>query len=304
MKIKANWVTGLWLATLGTSLVTASCDKPKEPQGSTVTAADKAAMDKAALDKAVADRIAADKSAAEAAATAKAAADQSAADKTATAVAAAQKAAADKVAAEKAALDKATADKAAAEKAALDAKTAAATLPADLLQLKSEIGRAVAQIDMTTARLDVLATSTGNLKEPSKAALGAIEALDQESQSLKKRGDDMRERGAAYFEAWETQLAAMTTPGVVAVATKRKDELTKQYAEVLTAMQESRSSFDSYWTDVQALREAIDDGLKPETLASLAPQIKQAKDKAGILKGRIDAVNSKLDQVSALYTKP
>ena len=32
--------------------------------------------------------------------------------------------------------------------------------------------------------------------------------------SIKKRADAMRDRGAAYFEAWEKQLAAMSTPGV------------------------------------------------------------------------------------------
>lgn len=157
---------------------------------------------------------------------------------------------------------------------------------------------------MTTARLDVLSTATGNLKAPSKDALEAIESLEKESQSLKKRADDMRERGAAYFEAWETQLASMTTPGVVAVATKRKDELAASYAAVLTAMQESRSSFDSYWADLLVIQEAVDDGLKPETLQTFTTQIKAAKEKATTLKGRVEAVVSKLDQVSALYTKP
>lgn len=104
-------------------------------------------------------------------------------------VSAADKTATDKTATDKAAPAKTAAQKTAAEEAALDAKTAAATLPADLLQLKSQIGSAVAQIDVTTARLDVLSTATGNLKEPSKDAREAIEALDKESQSLKRRAE-------------------------------------------------------------------------------------------------------------------
>jgi hypothetical protein len=289
MKINSNWVTGLWLVGLGACLTTASCDKPKEQPSAPVSAADKAAADKAAADKAAAD---------------KAAADKAAADKTAAAVAAAEKSAASKTAAEKAAADKAAADKAAAEKAVKDAQTATASLPEGLIQLKSEVSRAVAQIDVTMAKLDVLSTSSGDLKEPSKSALEAIEALDKEAQAITKRADEMRELGATYFEAWEKQLSAMTTPGVVAVATKRKDELAAGYAQVLTAMQDSRSSFDSYWTDMQAIQKAIDDGLKPESLKALAPQIKAAKDKATTLKGRIEAVTSKLDLVSVIYTKP
>jgi hypothetical protein len=282
VRIKTSWVTVLWLAGFGAWLLTTGCDKPEAPQKPVVSAADKAAADKAA----------------------KAAADKAEADKVAGIKAAADKAAADKVAADKAAADKVAMVKAAADKVAADEKTAAASLPADLVEFKAEITRAVAQIDMTTAKLDVLSASTGNLKQPSQDALAAIEGLDKEAQGLKKRADSMRDRGAAYFEAWETQLAAMSTPGVVAIATKRKDELAAKYAEVLTAMQEGRSAFDSFWTDLQAVQKAVEDGVTPESQKTLAPQIQATKEKATTLKGRIEAVTSKLHQVTAIYTKP
>ncbi len=204
---------------------------------------------------------------------------------------------------QKAAAAKVEEEKVAAEKAAMEAKTAAASLPADLVQLRTEIASAVAQIDMTTAKLDVLSASTGNLEPASKDAIAAIAALDKAALDLKKRADDMRKRGAAYFETWETQLAAMSTAGVVAIATKRKDELAASYAEVLTTMQASRSSFDSYWGDLQTIQAAIVEGLKPETLKTLTPQIESAKVKATTLKERIGVVSSKLEQVSVIYTK-
>ena len=265
MKIKASWVTGLWLAGLGAWLTIAGCERPEGPQKPPISAADKTAADKAAADKVAAD-----------------------------------KAAVVKATAAKAAADKA----AAAAKVAAEEKSAATSLPTDLVEFKAEITRAVAQIDMTTAKLEVLSASTGNLKTPSQDAVAAIEALDKEAQGIKKRGDDMRDRGAAYFDSWEKQLAAMSTPGVVAIATKRKDELAAKYTEVLTAMQEGRAAFDSYWADLQAIQKTVEDGVTPENLTTLTPQIKAAKDKATTLKGRIEVVTSKIHQVSAIYTKP
>jgi len=114
----------------------------------------------------------------------------------------------------------------------------------------------------------------------------------------------MRSRGAAYFEAWEKQLAAMSTPGVVAIATKRKEELAAKYTEVLTSMQESRAAFDPFWVDMQAIHKVVEDGVTPETLKNLAAQIAVAKDKATTLKSRVEATSAKLNQVSAIYTKP
>jgi len=183
------------------------------------------------------------------------------------------------------------------------APTVAEALPPDLIQIKAEITRAKAQIDMTVAKLEVLAASTGDLEKPSEEATAAIQALDTETKGLKKRGDDMRQLGAAYFEAWEKELASMTTASVKKIATERKTELSGKYAEVLTAMQEARAAFDPFWTEMEAIQKAIEDGLTPETLKGLAPQVTKVKEGAKVVKGRVDAVYARVDQVASIYTQ-
>jgi len=283
------WIMALFVTASSAAPALVGCSK--DSKSGTVSAADKAAADKAAANKV---------SAAEKAAGEKiTAAEKSAADK----VAAAEKAADEKIAAaEKSAADKVAAEKASAENAAAQAKAEAAALPTDLVELKAEITRATSQIDLTMAKLEALSAWKGDFEKPSEDAFGAIETLETETKALKARGDEMRDRGAAYFEAWEKQLAAMSTPDVVAIATKRKDELSAKYAEVLTAMQESRAALDAYWTDLKPIREALDDGLTPETHKLLAAQVKSAKEKAATLKSRIDSTFTKLNQVSLIYS--
>ena len=202
-----------------------------------------------------------------------------------------------------AAADKAAADKAAADKAATLEKAELASLPPDLVELRAEITRTTAQMDVTMAKLDTLMVATGDLEEPSAAAMSSMASLDTEVRAIRKRGDEMRDRGAAYFDLWEKQLASMSTPQVAEVATKRKDELAAKYAEVLTAMQESRAALDAYWVDLGAIRTVIDEGLTPEKQKLLAPQVKAAKDKAATLKTRVDTTFAKLSQVSLIFTK-
>jgi hypothetical protein len=266
MKAKSAWVLALWVAGLGAVSAIVSCSKESSTQQ--VSAADSAAAKKAAADKA-----------------------------------AAEKAAGEKAAADKAVAAKVSADKAAAEKAAAQAMAETSALPTDLVEMKAEVTRTMSQLDLTMAKLEALSVAKGDLDDPSEGALDAIEALESETKAIKARGDEMRNRGAAYFEAWEKQLAGMSTPEVVAVATKRKDELAAKYAEILTAMQESRAALDAYWTEMKPIRTAIDDDLTPETHKLLASQVKSAKGKAAMLKSRVEAMLAKLDQVSLIYTK-
>jgi hypothetical protein len=223
--------------------------------------------------------------------------------------AAAEQAAKDKSALEKAAGDKAVAEKVASDKAAADRAVAKqqaerAALPPDLVAMKAEVGRALSQLDFTMSSLDVLSASTGALDKPRENALSAIKTLAAETQAVKTRADEMRDRGAAYFETWDKQLAAMSTPAVVALAQKRKDELAAKYAEVLTGMQECRAALDPFQSDLTAIQKVIEGKLDEATLKGLAPQITEVKAKAATLKNRVETVTAKLDQVGVIYTRP
>lgn len=179
-----------------------------------------------------------------------------------------------------------------------------AALPPELLQIKGEIAQAKAQVDMTIAKLEVLGASTGDLDKPSEEAVAAIESLGASTTVLKTRADDMRQRGATYFEAWEKQLAATSTPAVQALIAKRKDDLSKRYADVLTSMQQTRAAYDTFWNDLQGTVKAIDEGLNPDKVKLFAPTLAKLKEEAKTFKDRIDTTSTKLDQVAGLYTNP
>jgi len=177
-------------------------------------------------------------------------------------------------------------------------------LPPDLLTIKAEMMQASGQIDVTVAKLEILAASSAGFAKPAEDVVAAAKALETASDGLKQRAKDMRERGSAYFETWEKQLAAMSTPEVVERAKKRKDELSKQYADVLSAMQEARSAYDVFWTEIQATLKAIDEGLTADKVKLMAEPLAKKKKLAATLKDRIGALSAKLDQVGVLYTAP
>ena len=177
-------------------------------------------------------------------------------------------------------------------------------LPADMVEFKAEINRASAQIDVVVSRLDALVNASKDLEKPSEQYTAAVMALDTESAGLKKRADDMRERGTAYFEAWEKGIAAITTPEVKDLALQRKAELASKYTELLTAMQETRAAYDPFAAGLQAIQTKLDDSLTVESIKALAPDIAKAKTGAKSVKDRIGVVLDKLSNVGGIYARP
>ena len=111
--------------------------------------------------------------------------------------------------------------------------------------MKSQVTRMTAQVDLTMAKLEKLCAATGDLEEPSGDAIKAIDNLAAEIEALKSRGDQMRDRGAAYFQDWEKQLASISTPEVAAVATKRAGRARREIRGGLVTM--SPRGLDAYW---------------------------------------------------------
>ena len=172
------------------------------------------------------------------------------------------------------------------------AKTPAqdAALPASLMQTKAEVAAATAQIDMTLAKLQTLADASGDdLKKHFKAFGESV--------------DHMRERGAAYFQEWEEQLSKMTTVAVKDVATKRKDELAKAYADVLAKMQESRAAYDGYYDNLTKIQNTLDEKLDEEALKGISATVTTAKEQAKTLKARVGDVLAAVDGIAVIYTK-
>jgi Protein of unknown function (DUF2959) len=176
-------------------------------------------------------------------------------------------------------------------------------LPPDLVAFKADIGKATAQIDLAVASVESLAASTGDLEKPHENFVAAMTALDTGTQAVRKRADDMREKGAAYFEAWEKSVASMSSPEAKEIADKRRTELATKYADLLTAMQETRAAYDTLAAGLQSIEKKLDEDLTEDNLKLIAPQAAKAKEDAKTVKDRAAATLTKLDDVAAIYSR-
>lgn len=178
-------------------------------------------------------------------------------------------------------------------------------LPADLVAFKAEVEKARAQTDQTMGKLDALvATTTGDLAPPYKAFTEAAAKLDADLKVVFDRLDSMKAKGAAYFEAWEKQIAGVTTPDVKELADKRKADLSAKYASLQEAMTKAREVSTAVFGNLKDIEKILGNDLNAEGLKAIAPMVQKVKDARAPNKETVEAILARLGDISAVYSRP
>jgi len=184
-----------------------------------------------------------------------------------------------------------------------DPPTPPAKLPAALTEFQAELGKGQAQIDVTLAALDaVVEAAAGEPRPKYEQLVKEIGTLDTIATSLGKKRAAMEAKGAAYFQEWEKQLAAIETDSVREVAAKRKEELAKNYQLVTDATVAASEAYTPFMADLQDIQKVLANDLNAEGITSLAATIEKSKKDGGVVKEKVDALVKELAKIAAIYT--
>jgi hypothetical protein len=175
-------------------------------------------------------------------------------------------------------------------------------LPAGLVALQEEVIKGKNQVDLTIKSLEgVIASAGPNAKPKYDEFVKSMEQLDAQAASIKAKADDMRARGSAYFKAWETELAAVTTPSIKEQAEKRREQLTKNYEDVTVAVEAAREAYRPVLSDLKDCHKMLSTDLTADSVKALGPPVVKIKDNAKVLGAKLDAVVDALKKIGAVY---
>jgi uncharacterized phage infection (PIP) family protein YhgE len=178
-------------------------------------------------------------------------------------------------------------------------------LPPDLLQFKTDTEKARASTDATMGKLDALiATKAGDLAPPYKAFTEAVAKLDTDLKAVLNRADDMKAKGTSYFEAWEKQVASITTPEVKELADKRKADLSTKYTALQEALAKARETSTAVFGNLKDIEKILGNDLNAEGLKSIAPMVQKVKDARKPIMENVDAILARIGDISAVYSRP
>jgi hypothetical protein len=178
-------------------------------------------------------------------------------------------------------------------------------LPAGLVQFKDEVSKAGADGDAVVAQLEKLVTTTsGDLKGSYDTLQAAVAAWDTSRGKVFARIQAMQDEGAAYFKAWEKQLAALSTPGLKEKAEARQAELAEKYAALQADIKTTKDLSDKTYGLVKDIEKILSNDLNEAGVKAIAPLVVKVKDSRKPVKENIEAILGEIGEIAAVYSRP
>jgi hypothetical protein len=133
---------------------------------------------------------------------------------------------------------------------------------AGIAEFREEITKTSAAVNETVKSLNEVAASANT--NPRKAFEGftkSLADLESTSEKAKKRGQDMKEKGQAYFADWEKQLAEMKNPEIKSLAMQQKAKLQATFDSIRTVTAPLKAQFDPWLSDLKDLQKYLSNDL-------------------------------------------
>jgi hypothetical protein len=170
------------------------------------------------------------------------------------------------------------------------------TLRNDIVNIKSSVDESLKALGA------VEASASTDPRKPFDVFARSVDKVDAAGKTAEKDANEMRERGAAYFQQWETQLSQVKSEDIRELAQKRKARLQEAFDSIKTAAQDAKTAFPVFLSDLKDLRTVLSTDLTIQGIDSAKSPIKKAKKSGAVLQKDLDDLVAELNTVVAAIT--
>lgn len=174
---------------------------------------------------------------------------------------------------------------------------------ASIAEFRDEIINIKKEVDTTMVALDKIVTTAAT--DPRKAFKDfdkAVPEIDDAAKKAKKRATDIKERGQAYFAAWEKELAGVNNPEIRQLAEERKVKLQTAFSSIRTSMEPARDQFTSWLANLKDLQKYLSNDLTIGGIDAAKELIGKAKSEGQGVQQSMDKVIGELNTIVATLT--
>jgi hypothetical protein len=169
-------------------------------------------------------------------------------------------------------------------------KEQASMTAGSMQQTNAELMKVADQIDVTLAALNDLAENPqSNLKPQYETFAAAVAGLQTQADITKKRAEEMRAQGAAYFDAWNYDSDAPVSPKVKA-----------SYDKIAQESAKARDAFNPFLVSLADIKKLVGMDITGTGVNLIQDLVKKANAEAQDVKASIQAVLTEVDTVSKL----
>ena len=174
---------------------------------------------------------------------------------------------------------------------------------ASMAEFRDEILNVKKEVDETVAALDkVVATATTDPRKAFESFDKAVPAVDNAAKKAKKRSEDMKAKGQAYFKDWEKELAEVNNPEIRKLAEERKVKLQAAFDSIKTFMEPARDQFTTWLANLKDLQTYLRNDLTIAGIDTAKEQIAKAKANGQAVQQTLDKVIAELNTIVATIT--
>jgi septal ring factor EnvC (AmiA/AmiB activator) len=168
---------------------------------------------------------------------------------------------------------------------------------------RAESAKIRSQIGLTLEELNRMQKDSVELRPQLVKFSAELVKMEEQAKVARERALSMQDKGAAYFKAWEDQIASISNPEIKQQAQKRYDKRTKSYDKISKAMTEARDELTPFMSDLNDLKKLFDSELSRGSVTSAKSLIKAANYHGSDVVDSLKDVETELDRVSAELAK-
>jgi hypothetical protein len=170
-------------------------------------------------------------------------------------------------------------------------------------EFRAEILNVSKAVDATMSSLDqIAATANSNPRQAYEGFSRSLADLDSAATKAKKRGDDMRAQGQAYFKQWETQLGEMSNPEIRALAQQQQTKLRQSFDSIRKYTEPLKAQFDPWLSDLKDLQKFLGTDLSISGIDAAKNLFTKTRTEGLEVQKSLDGLIGELNTVSATLT--
>ncbi len=158
-------------------------------------------------------------------------------------------------------------------------------------------------INETMKSLDQVAVSaTTDPRKAFEQYSRQVANLDSAASKARKRGQEMKDQGKAYFAQWEKQLAEVKNPDIRNLAAQRKAKLQATFDSIKQVAEPLKAQFDPWMSDLKDLQKYLSNDLTVAGVDAAKPLFTKTQNEGLEVQKLVDSLVAELNTVAATIT--
>lgn len=174
---------------------------------------------------------------------------------------------------------------------------------AGIADFREELTKAKLAVDDTVKSLGQVAVTANTDPRPAFQQFSkSLANLESTAATAKKRAQEMKEQGQAYFANWEKQLAQVKNPEIKNLAAQQKAKLQATFDSIKQVATPLKAQFDPWLSDLQDLKKYLSNDLTISGVDAAKSLFAKTQTEGFEVQKSMDALVAELNTVAATLT--